>query len=183
MLREIQIRVISKRTFDKKDLLPFLRDQNVRLAKDGVWLPLHILRARFEEDWLNQEELSELIVKYEVEEEIDRLERSGSSLPKGPDLIVLKRDIWDPVIDKYSKPGKRQLSEFVCPANWQYYAREEASSSSNKLLEEVVVLAEDDPESGCFGNGFRLLVAKVRNGKTRLARFRKRRVCAASRRR
>ena len=172
MLREVQIRIVNKRIFTKDDLFPFLLDQNVRLAREVGWLPLNVLRVRLEDEWLSQTDLSEMILKAEKQEEVDALERTGSSLPKGPDLLIWKRDIYDPVIDKFSTPGKRQLSEFVCPATWQYYARKEAESTSDTDISEAPAAAEKEVEAGCLSGGLKVLVAKMRKGKVVVARFR-----------
>lgn len=171
MLREVQIRIVNRRTFNKDDLFPFLRDQNVRLSREVGWLPLSLLRVRLEDEWLSQPELSELIVKNEIEEEIDALDHTGSSLPKGPDILVWKRDVFDPVIDKYSRPGGRRLSEFVCPATWRYHARLDDSSDADA---DVVEVAEEGADAGCLSGGLKVLVAKVRRGKGVVTKLRRR---------
>lgn len=166
MLRDIQLPLVQKQSLSKVDLLTILRDQNVRLARDVGWMPLCVIHISFDDQWLNQLELSELIVKEEYEEEVDVLEQTGGSLAKGPDLRMWKRDIYDPVIDKYGEPGKRPLSEFVCPATWQYHARRDEPSRP---------LVEKEGEAGCLSGGLRLFVAKFRNGKKVVARLWKRR--------
>lgn len=184
MLREVQICLVSKRTFTKHDFFAFLRDQNVRLALEAGWLPLTVLRMRMEEQWLNQTELSEIIVLEEEAEEVLALDRTGSSLAKGPDLRTWKRDIWDPVIDKYSKPGKRPLSEFVCPANWRYYAKQEDPLSFSEQTSEKGIEtpaendAEEEAETGCIFGSVKVWAAKlrkVRKCRVVVARIRRRR--------
>lgn len=173
MLREIQIRLVNTRSLSKEDLFAFVRDQNVRIALEGIWLPLRVLQIRFQEHWLNQLELSEAILNEEHNDEVHALIENGSSLAKGPDLRIWKRDIYDPVIDKFSKPGKRQLSEFVCPANWRWYARSEASIQLCEAEEPVKAEEEKEGETGCLSGSIKVLVAKVRKGKGVVTRFRK----------
>lgn len=176
MLREIQMRILSQRSFHKDELFGFLRNQNVRISREVGWVPLSVLRVRLDLHWLTQLELNELILKKLIRKEIEALESTGSSVPKGPDLIVWKRGFYDPVIDKYSKPGKRQLSEFVCPATWQYYARAEVYSNSDKDSTDVPIIElESEAEAGCLSGGLRVLVAKVRRGKGVVAKFRRKR--------
>lgn len=171
MLREIQIRMVNKRTFTQDELFPFLRDQNVRLAKEVGWLPLSVLRVCVQDEWLNQLELSELMLKLEVEGELERLEQHGSSTPKGPDILVWKRDFFDPVIDQYSKPGGRRLSEYVCPATWRYHAQTDSSLGQE---EDVTVHRKKGKEIGCWSGGFKTLVSKVRRSKAAVAKLRRR---------
>ena len=154
------------------DCLLFLRDQNVRIVLEVGWVPLSILRVPFQHDWLTQVELSELMVKEEKDDEIYALERTGSSLEKGPDVRLWKRQTYDHVIDKYSKPDKRQLSDFVCPATWRYYAQfEERLSSDEGSVENS---GEEAAEKGCLSGGFKILIAKVRKGKTVVSGIRRR---------
>lgn len=173
MLREVQMRIVNGRTQCKEDRFAFLRDQNVRISREVGWLPLSVLRVPLQHDWLTQLELSELILKEEKDEEVDALERTGSSLAKGPDLRLWKRETYDPVIDKYSKPNKRQLSEFVCPANWRYYAHSEAALSSDEGLVEVQ--EEEADEKGCLSGGFKILIAKMRKGRMVVSGIRRKR--------
>lgn len=173
MLREIQMRIVNGRYYSKENRFAFLRDQNVRIALEVGWLPLNVLRIAVQHDWLTQVEVSELIVKEEKDEEVDVLERTGSSLARGPDMRMWKRETYDAVIDKYSKPDKRQLSEFVCPATWRYYARSQAERSSDEL--SVDVREEEIDEKGCLSGGFKILIAKVRKGKTVVSDIRRRR--------
>lgn len=178
MLQRIQIRNISRdRTFNKDDLFVFLRDQNVCLARETVWLPLSVLRVRFEEDWLAQLELGELIQEEEQREIISALITTGTHLRKGPDIMVWKRDIWDPIIDAHCKPGDQQLSEFVCPATWRYHTRAASVLSAGAT---VVPFRDSDPEAdgceaqGCLSGGLKILMAKMRKSKGVVMRMRRR---------
>lgn len=166
MLRDIQLPLIKEGALSNVDLLAILRDQNVRLAREVGWMSLSVVHVRIGDEWLSQLELSELIVEEEHEEEIQVLEQTGGSLAKGPDLRVWKRDSYDTAIDKYSKPGKRPLSEFVCPATWQYHAHRDGLSRPS---------VEKEGEAGCLSGELKMFVAKVRNGKKVVSRFRKKR--------
>lgn len=172
-LREIQIRLVNTPSLSKEDLFAFLRDQNVRIALDRVWLPLRVLQIGFYEHWHTQLELSEAILDEEHNDKVHKLIENGSSLAKGPDLRIWKRDIYDPVIDRYSKPGKRQLSEWVCPANWRYHARPEISIQLCEIEEPAEVDEKTGGETGCLSGGIKVLVAKMRKLKGVVARIRK----------
>lgn len=60
MLRDLRIWLVGESQLIMADKLSFLKEQNAKLANDGLWLPLEVLRIRVNSEYLHYYDLEVL---------------------------------------------------------------------------------------------------------------------------